>query len=295
VLSLPGNWNHQGWWMISIGVLVLMGPGACEQDESMQVSEPGPPQRGIGEVVGVDAQGRSWREGPVLEQQWPDDPRVSIAKELLGGGKYPEAELVFTTVLSENSQVARARFLRAIAIQKQKHYQRALAELDVAIASGQAFPERSHGEHFRGWCLYHLGRTGEAGEAFSAHVEAHPEEGDSHFGLGVVAMELGNLPEAQLYFERAIELQRGMPSRLREIAKAHARLGDVHLAFNRLDLARESYHQAVIRWPDHHEAWAKLARVLDRLDRPEQAERARKEHRNARLRMGRSVEEEPSD
>ena len=107
--------------------------------------------------------------------------------------------------------------------------------------------------------------------------------------------ELGNLPEAQLYFERAIELQRGMPSRLREIAKAHARLGDVHLAFNRLDLARESYHQAVIRWPDHHEAWAKLARVLDRLDRPEQAERARKEHRNARLRMGRSVEEEPSD
>ena len=237
-------------------------------------------------------QGASPPSGHLLKEQWRDDPRIDIARELLRGGRYPEAEIVFTTILNEQPTIARARFLRAIAIQKQQRYAQALEELQAACASGQAFPERLHVDHFRGWCLYHLGRTAKAGEAFAAHVEAFPEEGDSHFGLGVVAIELGNLQDAEPHFDRAIDLQKDIPSRRRELAKAYARLGDVHLGLDRIDAARVSYHTAVIRWPDHHEAWAKLARVLDRLDRGEEAARARNEHRNALRRVGRDVDEE---
>ena len=268
--------------------------GACSEEPGAKNPEASSSaeQKKHGEAMVVDAEGRTWRRGPDLERQWPDDPRVDIAKELLASHNYVDAEIVLTGVLKNNPKVARAQFLRGIAIQKQMRYQQALEELDASLATAQMFPEARHGEHFRGWCLYHLGRAKEAKEAFEKHIEMFPEEGDSHFGLAVVSIEDGQLQDAQPHLERAIELQKDNPSRRRELAKAHARLGDVHLSFDRLELARKSYHTAVIRWPDHYEAWAKLARVLDRLDRSLEAERARNEQRNAMIRVGRSVDEE---
>lgn len=268
--------------------------GACSEEpvaKKPQASD-SDVQKERGEALVVDAEGRTWRRGPDLERQWPDDPRVDIAKELLASNNYVDAEIVLSGVLKNNPKVARAQFLRGIAIQKQMRYQQALEDLDASLATAQLFPEARHGEHFRGWCLYHLGRAKEAKEAFEKHIDLFPEEGDSHFGLAVVSIEDGQLQDAQPHLERAIALQKDKPSRRRELAKAYARLGDVHLSFDRLELARTSYHTAVIRWPDHYEAWAKLARVLDRLDRSVEAERARKEQRNAMIRVGRTVDEE---
>lgn len=274
---------HAGCNTTVPGLLTAVFLAAAGCDRS---SEPTQPLKDQGPIVVVDPEGRPWRQGPDIELQWPDDPRVDIARELLASGKYAETELVLRTVLSDRESIGRARFLLGIAMQKQKHYAAALELLDAAVATGQPFPEARHGGHFRGWCLYHLGRPKEAQAAFEAHLVAAPGEGDSHFGLGILALEEGQLTEAQTQLERAIELQAENPGRRREVAKAHARLGDVHLANGEIDAARQRYHTAVIRWPDHYEAWAKLARVLDRLDRGVEADRARAEYQNARKRRG---------
>ena len=270
------------FWFLAASL--QMGVG-CDQSDSL------PPEKSevLGEVVAVDSEGRPWRQGPQIKLQWPDDPRLDIAREFLRNHQYVQAEVILRTVLGENASIGRARMLLGITVQKQKRYAAALELLDEAIATGQPFPEAAHGEHFRGWCLYHLGHPKEAQTAFKAHVQAFPNEGDSHFGLGVIALEAGDLDAAQERLEHAIELQAPLPGRQREVAKAHARLGDVHFARSDLDVARESYHTAVIRWPDHYEAWAKLARVLDRLDRSDEAERARVEYEHALERSGRAV------
>ncbi|MCH2161471.1 MAG: tetratricopeptide repeat protein [Phycisphaerales bacterium] len=265
---------------------------SCEQgsgppDAGDTVSEQA---QGASKVV-VDDEGLAWKQGPEIENQWPDDPKLDVARSLIRSRKFADAELVLGTLLQDRPGIGRARFLRGIAIQKQKRYEAALNDIDAAIATGQRFPEAAHAGHFRGWCFYHLGRLDAASEAFKAHAQAFPEEGDTQFGLGVVAIDQGRFEEAEFFLNRAIALQADLPERQRELAKAHARLGDVHLGLDRVDEARQSYHTAVIRWPDHYEAWAKLARTLDRLDRPVEAERARAEEANARRRTGRDIEE----
>lgn len=295
--SLSGKQNPAARASLFFSLILGIGFSGCGDQsgaENPKVASEGE-RNPKGEILSVDSEGRAWRRGPDLETQWPDDPRVDIARELMASGNFPNAELVLTTVLKANPNVYRAQFLRGIAKQKQIRYEEALLDLDAALKSGQAFPESRHGEHFRGWCLYHLGRTQDAKEAFMKHIEKFPEEGDSHFGVAVAAIEEGNLEDAQPYLERSIELQKDIPSRRRELSKAYARLGDVHLGFNRLELAHKSYQTAVVRWPDHYEAWAKLARVLDRMDLPVKAERARNEQQKAMIRVGRSVDEESPD
>ena len=260
----------------------------CDQAPAPTPDTPGSSE----EIVTMDAEGRPWKRGPEIKLQWPDDPRVDIAREFLQSHQYAQAEIVLRAVLSDRESIGRARMLLGIAVQKQKHYAAALAILDEALATKQPFPEALHGGHFRGWCLYHLGRGSEARDAFEAHLDLFPNEGDSHFGLGIIALEAGELDAAQRHLEHAIELQSPLPARRRELAKAHARLGDVHLARGNVDDARASYHTAAIRWPDHYEAWAKLARVLDRLERSEEAARARTEYEHALERSGRSVPED---
>ena len=272
---------HLYWFLAA---LLQAGVG-CDQRDSTPPEKP----EVLGEIMAIDSEGRPWRQGPEIKVQWPDDPRIDIAREFLSNHQYVQAEVILRTILGESPSIGRARMLLGITVQKQKRYAAALGILDEALATGQPFPEAAHGQHFRGWCLYHLGHSNEAQAAFEAHVQAFPKEGDSHFGLGIIALEAGDLDAAQERLEHAIELQASLPGRKREVAKAYARLGDVHFARGNLDVAKESYHTAVIRWSDHYEAWAKLARVLDRLDRSDEAERARVEYENALERSGRTV------
>ena len=245
---------------------------------------------GCGEESTTDKPSSVSEGSGALKSPSGNDPRFEIARRLLRSGDFNGTEVLLEAILAEHPDNARAMFLLGVSIQKQKRYEAALARFDSAIKMNQSFPEEAHEDHFRGWCLYHLGRLDEAKSAFNAHAELFPDEGDTQFGLGIIALDQGDLELATTHLERAIELQSSLDGRKREVAKAHARLGDVHLGLDRLDDARESYHTAVKRWPDHYEAWSKLARVLDRVGEPEMAERARAEEVKARQRTGRPVE-----
>ncbi len=223
-----------------------------------------------------------------------DEIATRILAQLRAGGFEP-AEAAALARLESNPEDARARFLLGVARQKQKRYAAGLEALDEACASPVPFPERRHAGHFRGWCLFYLGRPGEAAEAFEDHLEVSPEEADSHFGLGVSRLEAGDPEAARPSFERAIELNDGRPDRLRDLAKAWIRLGDTWWETDRTEEARAAYHKGVIQYADHYEGWEKLARALDRAGDSVKAERARNEARNARLRVGAFVDDAGSE
>ena len=214
--------------------------------------------------------------------------------DLLQSGAFEPAESLALARLESNPADARARFLLGVARQKQKRYTAGLAAMDEACASPTSFPERAHAGHFRGWCLFYLGRPDEAADAFTAHLRTSPDEADSHFGLGVSRLESGDPETARASFERAIELNDGRADRRRDLAKAWIRLGDTWWETDRPDEARDAYHKGVIRYPDHYEGWEKLARALDRTGDAVKAERARNEAQNARRRVGAFVDDSGS-
>jgi tetratricopeptide (TPR) repeat protein len=186
---------------------------------------------------------------------------------------------------------ARAAFYVGLSFHKQKRHAEALAFLERAEAAPDSeFPEAPHVPHYLGWCRYYLGDLAGAHRAFEAHAAAFPGYDDSQFALGLIAFDRDELDEAEHRFRRALELlQRAAgdaaAGTARERAKCLARLGDVALRRGDLESAERDARAAVELWPDHHEAWAKLARVLDRQGRAGAAAAARSQQQAALARI----------
>lgn len=222
----------------------------------------------------------------------PADPRFELGRQLLVSGRYPEAEVVFESLAAEGPRHPSVAFLLAVAIQKQKRYAVALERLDELDGLSVDYPERSQLDHFRGWCLFYLGRPSDAADAFSAHLLVRPDEPDSHFGRGVSLLELGEPEAALASFDRAIEIDLGDPDRRRDLGKAWIRRGDALWELERLEEATASFHKGVIQFADHYEGWAKLARGHERLGDESKVDWARREERNARRRVGAPIDGE---
>ncbi len=220
----------------------------------------------------------------------PVDPRFQLARQLLVSGRFAEAEVVFAALDAEGPRHPSVAFLHAIAIQKQKKYAAALTRLDELATLDVDYPERRGLDHFRGWCLFYLGRPAEAADAFAAHLAVQPDEPDSHFGLGVSRLELGETEASLACFDRAIEIDLGRDDRRRDLAKAWIRRGDALWELGRIEEATASFHKGVIQFPDHYEGWAKLARGHERLGDADKVAWATREERNARTRVGAPID-----
>ncbi len=220
----------------------------------------------------------------------PTDERFQLGRQLLVSGRFAEAEVVFAALQGDGPRHPSVAFLHAISVQKQKKYAAALAELDELASLSVDYPERRGLEHFRGWCLFYLGRPAEAADAFAAHLSVQPDEPDSHFGLGVSRLELGETEAALACFDRAIEIDLGRDDRRRDLAKAWIRRGDALWELGRIEEATASFHKGVIQFPDHYEGWAKLARGHERLGDADKVEWATREERNARIRVGAPID-----
>ena len=185
----------------------------------------------------------------------------------------------------------RATFYVGLALHKQKRHAEALTFLERADAAPDgAFAESPHVPHYLGWCRYYLGDLAGARAAFEQHAAAFPEYDDTQFALGLIAFDQDEVDEAERRFRRALELlQRAGgdagATTARERAKCLARLGDVALRRGDLESAERDARAAVVLWPDHHEAWAKLARVLDRQGKAAEAATARTEQQAALARI----------
>ena len=247
---------------IAIAGLVVwtMAAGGCGgEEETPPPSEPHPASADRPEPP--EAPGRSVALGPEL----------SGIFRLIGERRMEAARERLEEYLDESPRDGRATFLVGLSYHRQKHYAQARPHFERAITLE---PEYHPAYHFLGWCMYYLGEMDAARRAFEMHLGYLPDEGDSHFAIGLIDLDEHRLAEAEERFLRAIELQADIPRRQRDVAKAHARLADVYLLRNELEPARGRLQRATELWPEHYAAFYKLHRVLTRLGDEEAAREA---------------------
>jgi tetratricopeptide (TPR) repeat protein len=224
-------------------------------------------------------------------------PELTPAILALQAERFAEAEVHLKRYVHGNGVDGDAEFIQGLIYHRQRLYGPAKPHLLKAIELRPDYPVINH---FLGYCLYNLGELPEARAAFEKHLSFDPNEGDSHFGIGLIDLEEGRLDEARARFLTSIELHQraiaGAPqkaTRLREIAKAHARIADVYMLQDRWIEARDQLLLATKQWPDHYEAWHKLATVQERLGDKQAAEQARQMHETVRDRIRPSAPVQP--
>lgn len=167
-----------------------------------------------------------------------------------------------------------AAFLFGLSYHRERKYSEASPWFDRAIA---ADPSYDLPFYFSGWARLNLGRPEVARRLFNRHLALNPQAADSHFGIGLIDLEAGRAADAEIRFRSAIELESDVAGRERHVAKSWARLGDALYEQSRVADARAALDRSVELWPDHHEAWAALARVARRQGDDAAAERAEAE------------------
>lgn len=254
--------------------MVLLAAAGCQdRGDQGQVQAADPPESMPGVVAEDDAPS---------ERKSADPPTANLDDELtpifgmISDNLLASARERVTAYLQQNPESGQGEFLLGLTYHREKRY--ALARPHFAKAT-QLSPHFHPTYHFYGWCLYYLGESDAARSAFQEHVRLAPTEGDSQFALGLLAMEDDQLEEAERRFHKAIELQADNPRRRRDVAKAHARLGDLYIRQERLDAAKAQLETATSLWPKHYAAYYKLHLVLNRLGEPEAAQRAFQQYR----------------
>jgi tetratricopeptide (TPR) repeat protein len=182
--------------------------------------------------------------------------------------------------LNLNPDDGQAEFLFGLSYHREKKYEQARPYFERAA---QLAPHYDPIHYFRGWGLYYLGEIEAARETLEHHLTYQPAYADTHFALGLIALDEDRLDDAAALFERSIELSgNGRP---RERAKAHARIADVRIREGNFEDAKTHLYTAVDLWPDHYEAFYKLYRVHTRLGDEEAAGEARQVFEATRARL----------
>src|SRR5262245_48329897 len=164
--------------------------GGCERGSSpVAGSSTGSPQQSAASDSAsvVDPVAVLYQAVPRAGIATVDDDRIRIVKRMLAASEFADAETASRAVLKSKPDCARAELFLGVSIQKQKRYGEARPHFERVITLRQPFPEVDHVFHFLGWCCYYLGDLNGAKAAFTEHVRRMPEDGDSRFGLAIVA------------------------------------------------------------------------------------------------------------
>lgn len=229
----------------------------------------------------------------------PEDPRIGELEALIGSGAFEAAGELAEAVLADHPDHGHAELLLALSLHKRKLYLRARPHFLAVLARGPSFELFDATWYYLGWCLFNTGELELAREAFERHLETNPDEGDTHFGLGVVALEQGREDDALASLQRSIELnlarvESGDPSRMPDVAKGWARVADVWLAREDPTKAREALERCVQVWPPHFNAWYKLYQVHTELGNEELAARSLEAHEHWKA-QARGADAAPTD
>ncbi len=190
-------------------------------------------------------------------------------------------------MLDQNPTDGQAAFLYGLSLHQEKKYSEARIYFEHAREHA---PEYATTHHFLGWCLFYEGELELANASFTRHSKLVEGEGDDHFALGLIALEQNDLSAAQTSFDIALqcfEAMSGANDHAREQGKTLARLGELAEVQGNLDLAAERLSQATKLFPDHYEAWHRLAAIERRRGNSDAASRATEQEATARSRVGR--------
>jgi tetratricopeptide (TPR) repeat protein len=202
---------------------------------------------------------------------------------LIKAGQTGPARVRLRQLIDGGDSDSRTYFLMGLAHHWDRHYTKAAEWFAKSESAKPVYPPASH---FNGWSLYHSGQPEASEQAFLRHEQLAPGEGDTLFGLGVLALERGEASIADQYFVRAISLQEDDPSRRGGVAKALARRSEIAEAESGdLDQAVLLLQKAIVLNDDLYESHFRLARLLRRLGRDDQAVVADSAGEQAKLRV----------
>ena len=189
---------------------------------------------------------------------------------------HPDLETHFILISEGNSGSARVRlrqhmdthgesaqplFLMGLSYHKEKRYIKAVQWFEKSAQFDVPTTQYPPTWHFLGWSQYYLGNATASHEAFNHYLMLNPNEGDSLFGLGLLAMEEGNFEEASKLFQQSIDVQQDLP---KGQAKSKARLADIREQQGNFSEALQLYREALDLDPDLYEAWYHLATTYKR-------------------------------
>ncbi|MFT5081711.1 MAG: tetratricopeptide (TPR) repeat protein [Gammaproteobacteria bacterium] len=202
---------------------------------------------------------------PSLVEQ--DEAKLGNAFRQLGAGDLNGCRATAMEVLENQPEPetrARAEFMVALSFHKAKQYADARPHFDQA-SRGPDFQGKQALPYFQGWCYFWLGELDAAEASFQLHL-THSAEGDSHFGLGVIALDRGDAVAAKVELQKALELfeakvASGDLGAKRDLAKTHARLADVYLDSDDFTQAKSHLLLAVQLDSDRSAVWYKLYQV----------------------------------
>ena len=256
------------WGMLALGVMVFVL--GCDQKPNSDPPSPiesfNPPPEDTTTTLRSDL-------GPILD--------------LLRSGPTGAARIRLKKILNQNPTDGQAAFLYGLSLHQEKRYSEARVYFDQALEHA---PEYATTHHFLGWCLYYQGELELARASFSRHTKLVEGKGDDYFAMGLIALERNNLPNAETCFESALQCFETLPAfngRDREQGKTFARLGELADVLGNLDLAAERLSKATELFPDHYEAWHRLAAIERRRGNQDAAAQAAEQEAAARNRVGR--------
>ncbi|MCP4759958.1 MAG: hypothetical protein GY894_06145 [Planctomycetes bacterium] len=201
---------------------------------------------------------------------------------LIQAGETGAARIRLRQRIDAGESDSRLPFLMGLAHHWDRNYTRAAEWFARAETAEPVYPPASH---FLGWSLYHAGNLDKSKMAFHRHLQLAPDEGDSLFALGVLAIEQGNLDLADDYLSRAILVQRGDPARAPGVAKAMVRQAEIAEVRDSVDASIELLRQAIEINDDLYEAHYRLARLLQRRGYGEESAKAQQNGDAAKARV----------
>ena len=203
------------------------------------------------------------------------DGDLAVAYRLIEEGDFGPARIRLRGWMDTHGEDARALFLFGLAYHSQRRYARSAEWFRRSLNATPVYPPSAH---FLGWSSYYLGDVDTSIKAFGRHIEMTPGEGDSYYGLGLLALDAGDLEEAEARFNDARRLQLDQPDRIDGVSKALVRLAELDELQGNRNAARLHLEEAVKVDPDRVEAWHRLARCCRRMGDESAAVNAEQQH-----------------
>jgi len=184
------------------------------------------------------------------------DSTLKTHYQQIQGERTGGARVQLQQYMERNGESPQPLFLMGLSYHKEKKYTKAVEWFEKSTNSEGDTSQYPPTLHFLGWSYYYLGEIDEARKVFKKFLQLYPNEGDSLFALGLLAVESGNYEKAEGFYLKSIVAQEKDP---KGIAKAKARLGDVRVFENKVNKARDLYLEALTLDPDLYEAWFRLS------------------------------------
>ena len=206
--------------------------------------------------------------------------------DLLRSGPTGAARIRLRKILDQNPTDGQAAFLYGLSLHQEKRYSEARVYFGQALGTLLNTPPPTI--FWVGVCSTKVSWNWR-GPASRLHITLVEGEGDDHFAMGLIALEQNNLAVAEDHFKTALLLQNpaDFNGQARAQGKTFARLGELAEVLGNLDLAAERLSKATELFPDHYEAWHRLAAIERRRGNQDAAARAANQEAAARDRVGR--------